>query len=209
MHQTEPKFDHPNIPYSESRRGFGNCWLWGCGGCFVSVIAIVCIGWAIIFGISYYFVSDQEALYDQNNGYGSEEKPVPADTVLIFDDYQLQLSRLNVAADRQVLQMSEENKALPDGQGYALMWVSLTCTKSGSDTCSTSQPQISLIDEGGQDYNPPTLIYLETPFGQQTVQSGEMAEGWIAFVYADDWRNVDMVRVNDGIFHLYAQRPYD
>lgn len=205
----DQKFAQTDATLSPRQNTLGNCGLWGCGGCFISAIIIVCIIWAVVFGISYYFVSDQKDLYSKNNGYGSEENPVPADTLLIFNDYELRLSKLNVAADRQVLQMSEENKELSDGQGYALLWVQLTCRKSGSETCSTSQPQFSLMDEDGKIYNPPTLIYLETPFAQQTVQSGETGEGWVAFVYADDWRNVDMVLVNDGIFHLYAQRPYD
>lgn len=203
--------DDINLAEQQASSGFrlpGGWCLWGCAGCGVMSILAVCLVWAVIFGISYYFVSDQEALYKQNNGYGSEDKPIPSDTVIIFDDYKLRLSRFIVPADRQVLEMSEENNELPDGQAYALLWVELTCTKE-DDTCSTSSPSITLFDEENNEYHPPTLVYLETPFAQQTVKRGERAEGWMAFVYADDWRNVELIRVNDGIYRLYAQRPYD
>ena len=196
------------IPSRQSRLP-GGCCLWGCGGCVASIILGICVVWAIVFGISYYFVSDQEALYKKNNGLGSEDQPISSDTVLIFADYELHLSKLIVPADRQVLQMSEENKELPDGEAYALLWAELKCTKSDDTTCSTSQPQITLIDEHNKEYNPPLLVYLETPFAEQTVKPEERAEGWIAFVYADDWRNVHLIRVNDGFIRLHTQRPYD
>lgn len=189
----------------------GGCCLWGCSGCGMSIILAVCVIWGIVFGVSYFFVSDQKALYDKNNGYGSDEKPIPSDTVLVFDDYELRLSRLIVPADRQVLNMSDSNAALADGQAYALLWAELTCTKSADETCSTSQPSFTLIDEQNNEYTPPQIVYLETSFADQTLKSGEKAEGWMAFVYADDWRNVHLILVNDGFIgnRLYAQRPYD
>ena len=210
MHQSTEDINPSDIQLDRGTRFPGGCCLWGCVGCGVSSILAVCVIWAVVFGVSYYFVSDQEDIYKLNNGYGSADKPIPSDTVIIFDDYELRLAKFIVPADRQVLGMSEENNELPDGQAYALLWAELTCTKEKNATCSTSSPSLTLLDEENNEYNPPTLVYLETPFAQQTVKSGERAEGWIAFIYADDWRNVAMIRVNDGLLlRLYTQRPYD
>lgn len=155
----------------------------GIGACICVVVVIAASGGA----------ADEDA-QEANAGKGAEDNPIPAGELVKFDDFDVALGEYIFPASNRVEQMNMFNEDPAAGTEYALLNITLTCKKSGSDVCRGNQLNIRLVDTEGEEWGEPTFLTLDPDLDALEAIGGSSMTGWVAFEFPAQGATVDKVK---------------
>lgn len=149
---------------------------------------------AIIIALTYLTIynKNQDAIAE-NDGYGSEDKRIPAETVINMDEFDITLLQYIPEGASQVAAMSENNPIADEDSVYILVEAEIVCQK---DKCNGGEVYINLIDSEDELWTPLEDIVVEPSIADIELQQDEMVRGWLAFLipveaeieYAKVWK---------------------
>jgi hypothetical protein len=163
------------------------------------------IGIIVLLGIG---VDEQnEAAKEENQGRGGQDNPIAANEPIVFEDFDINLSRLTFPATDEVERMNMFNGDPAAGTDYALLWVDMKCKRSGSEVCRGFSFNIRLVDDEGNEWGEPTLLTLDPDLDSQEAIGGATASGWVGFEFPTEGREINLVKMWTGVVTLYAEPP--
>lgn len=181
-------------PPSEKQRSSG------CLGLSVVMIGIIV---ALVIGACICVVvvlvassgATDDAAQEANDGFGAEDKPIPTGQLVKFDDFDVEIGEFVFPASQRVNQMNQFNESPAAGTEYALLSLTLTCKKSGSDVCRGGLLNIRLVDSAGEEWGEPTFLVLDPDLDSKEAIGGSSMTGWVGFEFPEQGSTVDLVKM--------------
>lgn len=160
---------------------------------------------SIVIAVTFFAIyeKNQDAIA-ANDGYGAEDKWIPANTTLKMGNFDVTLSQFNPNANEAVQALNEGNPAAEDDSIYMLIWAELACEKS---KCQGGEAAIYLIDKEEDEEWTSIEVSLDPDFTELVATQGETIEGWVAFLIPIEANITHLKVVKAGGPVLFAELP--
>lgn len=146
---------------------------------FCLVLVVCGIPTLILYSINANEEQATEDAIDRNAGFGSEEKPIPADRPMLFKNGEVRVTRINTDATRTVEQMNSFNSEPAAGSTFVLVYFEITCDKQN---CYEMEFDFRLIDGKSDPWGESTFTVINDDLSGGAVRGGTLA-GWQVFEF--------------------------
>ncbi|MBN1201453.1 MAG: hypothetical protein JXJ20_06320 [Anaerolineae bacterium] len=143
---------------------------------------------------------------DRNDGRGTLEEPIRAGEWAIFEDGEVQSTRMIQPADDVIKEFNRYNSDSSEGAEYVLIWFKIKCNK---DRCYPPLDlDLHLVDSDGTKWKEPLFITLDDDLDRKDGVKGSTLEGWQAFEFPTS-ETIEGISIKWGGETLYQEVPSD
>ncbi|NDJ85755.1 MAG: hypothetical protein GYB66_07705 [Chloroflexi bacterium] len=197
-------------PRSTAQTG-GCAFLTTRGLMLVGSLLTVCIlcSCVVLIAIGLLADSAQREAEEANDGRGAKDNPIPANEVVKFKNFNIEVGDIIRPADARVLEMSPAiNEEAAEGMEYVLVWLRMECARDEDEVCEGRDVRTRLVDNQGTEWgrDGSDFTVIEPDFAQREAAGGNSLEGWKYFVIRQD-RQMDLFKFSEGGVDLYIEIP--
>lgn len=167
---------------------------------FIVFVCVVCAGIIVVIGLARNAESERVA-EELNNGFGTEDNPVPAGGFIRFDEGDVSVTQVDRDATRAVMDYSVLNDNPATGAVWTAVRFDVICRK---DTCHQREIAFWLLDSNGNEYG--ESIFMQYRDKLDDAVRGATMSGWQIFEVPADVL-LTGVRIRWGGVTLYLDLP--